>query len=90
MESIRRGARNGVTTTGPAMIPGVMDGVVTVLPGADGTVSLHISLPGGGDQIELIIGGAHVAQLGSALAGGRLPVQAPCSVGVRRIRAAPA
>ncbi|MFJ8042660.1 hypothetical protein ACIRBX_19435 [Kitasatospora sp. NPDC096147] len=73
------------------LIPGVVDGSVSVSADAEGNVSVHVLVGGYGrqsdrcDRIEFVLSGEHARSLGAVLAAGR-PEQAapvPCSVGVQ-------
>ncbi|MDH6124630.1 hypothetical protein [Kitasatospora sp. GP82] len=81
----------------PAMIPGVVDGMMTTSLDAEGNVSFHILISEYGrsaeisDRVEFILTGEHARQLGETLlARAQDPAAStpeaspvPCSVGVR-------
>ncbi|MDO0914711.1 hypothetical protein QQM39_28940 [Streptomyces sp. DT2A-34] len=74
-----------------AMIPGVVDGTVSVSLDHAGNVTLHVlvgdvglSGAGGGDYVEIVLGPEHAGELGETLRGVNHRSQTvPCSVGVR-------
>jgi len=71
----------------PTMIPGVVDGAVTLSYDAEGHVSFHITVRGDRDDyVELVVAGEHAGRLAASLlagpgSGSSAPV--PCSVGIR-------
>lgn len=74
-----------------AMIPGVVDGTVSVSLDQGGNITLHVLIrdgrpsdAGGGDYVEIVLGPEHAGQLGETLRGGiQRSATVPCSVGVR-------